>query len=331
MQNSSTNTSTPRLSVIMPTFNCLAYVEATIACVFAQQVVDLELIAVDDGSTDGTLERLQQLAEVEARLRVFRQQNGGPAAARNRGISASCAPLVAFIDADDRWHPGKLQAQLALHERHPRLAMSFTDYRHVDEAGNDLGTCFDYWPRFASKRHEDFCPAGRASAVSAIFSENVVGTSTVMASRAALQNANGFDESLRSAQDWELWIRLALSAPVAWIDEVHCDYLMRPGSVTGNLPLRLECMERIIRRHEAAVCAVDAAAFRHAIARLNTGWAECHRRDGQRMRALLRQSLAAVQAPSSRSLRAAASRARDVVRALKLPTATRRGVFTAVR
>jgi glycosyltransferase involved in cell wall biosynthesis len=105
------------LSVIIPAFNAAAYVADAVASVQAQGYAPLEMIIVDDGSTDATAQVAQQLPGV----RYLHQDNRGPAAARNAGIAAAQGPLLAFLDADDRWAPGKLTAQLEVLHNHPEV------------------------------------------------------------------------------------------------------------------------------------------------------------------------------------------------------------------
>ncbi|HEY6121646.1 MAG TPA: glycosyltransferase family A protein, partial [Pyrinomonadaceae bacterium] len=99
------------ISVIVPTYNQSRYLTRAIESVWAQDLDDFEIIVVDDGSTDDTEAILQELSS-QGKLRCFRQENLGPAAARNRGIRESRGELIAFLDSDDFWLPGKLKAQL---------------------------------------------------------------------------------------------------------------------------------------------------------------------------------------------------------------------------
>src|SRR5271156_2034659 len=101
--------SRPAVSVIIPTYNYGRFVTEAVDSVLAQSYTDHEVIVVDDGSVDDTPERMQPYAE---RVRYLRQPNQGPSAARNNGIEAARGEYVAFLDADDLWHPRKLEAQL---------------------------------------------------------------------------------------------------------------------------------------------------------------------------------------------------------------------------
>src|SRR5713101_1862972 len=108
---------TAEVSVVIPTFNSWPMLAEAVASVMAQRGVDLELIIVDDGSTDETAARLPGLAEAlgaaHRPARILRTENHGPAAARNRGVAEASAPLVAFLDSDDLWMPDKLKCQIA--------------------------------------------------------------------------------------------------------------------------------------------------------------------------------------------------------------------------
>jgi glycosyltransferase involved in cell wall biosynthesis len=297
--------SEPKVSVIMPSRNCLDLLPTALSSVDAQGYEELEILVIDDGSDDGTWEWLEERRRSDPRLRPMRLSGVGPSRARNHAIERARGEYVAFLDADDLWYSGKLQSQVRYHEAHPDICMSLTNYRHVDPAGEDLGDCFSFWPAFSglAKPNADFQLL--EAALPTLFAENVVGTSTVMARRDALQTASGFDEALHSAEDWDLWLRLAAVGPVAFSGRVLCDYLMRPGSETSKAEARLSAIDEIIRRHEGAVFRLRPAAVRRARARLMVGRAEAQRAEGDPLGALAAHLRAFTLAPSLRTLRSA--------------------------
>lgn len=297
----------PAVAVVIPARNCLSHLPAAFACVAAQGVGDMEIIVVDDGSDDGTGDWLESRRGLVPGLITLRGEGDGPNVSRNRAIAAARAPLIAFLDADDLWMPGKLAAQLAFHRANPHVAFSFTDYLHVDPGGREHGTSFEFWPRFrrsAVSGGDGYRILDRAYAQ--ILAENVVGTSSVVATRIALQTASGFDASLRSAADWDLWLRLARAGAVAFTPTVGMRYLMqRPGSVSGNLGLRIECMHRIVAAHAPAVLASgEIEAVRHAQAHLRTTEAELARSEARYASAAAANLRALLSVPSARSARA---------------------------
>ncbi len=244
---------TPCVSVVIPTRNCFTYLPRALESVTTQMVPDIEIIVVDDGSTDETAEWLAKMRRTDPRLVVLTGNGDGPNVSRNRAIAAAQAPLVAFLDADDVWFPGKLAAQLSFHAADREAVFSFND-SFVDNGGREYGTAFEYWwfRRTAAAARkvggDGYRRLDRACAH--ILAENVVGTSTVVAKRSALQNASGFDASIRSASDWDLWLRLSRMGPVGFSPAVGTRYLMqRPGCVSGNIDLRNACMRQILNTH----------------------------------------------------------------------------------
>ena len=199
----------PTISVVMPSFNCLQYLPRALSSIYIQQCDDLEILVADDASTDGSWDWLQEQAAGQPQLRPIRTEGVGPAVARNRCIAEARGEYAAFLDADDSWCPHKLATQLAFHREHPEVVFSFTDYRCISPQGEDLGGSFDYWQKFGriAGKHSGYRLLDAAPAV--LFAENPVGTSSVMARRDALQDAKGFDSALPSAEDWDLWLRLA--------------------------------------------------------------------------------------------------------------------------
>lgn len=301
-----TTLSSPRISVVIPARNAAEDLPHALKTVVSQGVDDLEILIADDGSTDATETILSDAKRKDPRILHLRTGGIGPAAARNAAIEKARAPLIAFLDADDRWLPGKLIRQIVFHDAVPSATFSCTDYRHRGPEGDDLGPCFAYWPRWARLPWTDGAFAVLPDAAALVAAENAVGTATVVARKDALLASGGFDPSLKSASDWEMWIRLALDGPVGYSTGIDMDYRMIPGSVTSNRALRIACMERIIERHGPKLWAkFGDDPVRAARARIDVARAEMARGDGRPSKALSHHLGAFIKDPNSRVLRAA--------------------------
>lgn len=306
----------PVCSVVIPTRNCLSYLTSALDSVRAQRIDGIEVIVVDDGSTDGTGDWLRGYAGTWPALRVIDGPACGPARARNVAIAAANADLTAFLDADDLWWPGKLERQISDHRARPDVSFSFTDYLHVDLDGGTHGTCFEYWNFRPDGAREGSFTVLRDSEA-AVLGSNPVGTSTVMARTRALQIANGFAEDLQSAEDLDLWLRLAAAAPVSATSDVLASYLMhRPGNLSGQAPARLATLSAIVARYNGRKEAAFRVASRKARARLHEARADLAIASRQPVRSLGWRLRALSADPSLRAARAAAGQARGMARAL---------------
>ncbi len=227
----------PSVSVVIPCFNAARWIGATLRSVQAQAWPDLEVIVVDDGSSDGSAALVR---ERFPQVRLLQQANAGVAAARNRGIDAAQGDWIAFIDADDWWLPGKLQAQWqALRvaavndETAPQLCCSAWGVWHSDAPEPEpallaeLAASADDAARWSG-------PSGWVYAQ--LLLDVQVWTSTVMLSRALLRQAGGFDESLRIGEDLDLWLRLSRLTPVLRVPRPLALYRIRPDSITRGAP-----------------------------------------------------------------------------------------------
>ena len=297
----------PEITVVIPSRDALRWLPHALASIGADP--GIEVIVVDDGSTDGTGAFLERVAAEDTRLRVLAGPCRGPAAARNLAIAAARAPLVAFLDADDRWRLDKLRLQAALHEARPDIGFSFTDYRHRKPDGRLGGGCFAFWPVFAARhagRSEGFVlgPDGLAQ----IYAENVVGTSTVMARTALLRAEGGFDEGLVQAEDWDLWLRLAARAPAGCVPAVLAEYLQhRPGNLSQAAAARARAMRDVAARHAPAARVLDPDAVWICSARLLVAEAEAAAAGGSRLRAVALRMTALAARPSRRLARECAA------------------------
>ncbi|MGR3803249.1 glycosyltransferase family 2 protein [Marinibacterium profundimaris] len=198
----------PKCSIIVPAFNAAPTLLETLDSLLAQTFPDFEVILVDDGSTDAT-RRLAEAYCADPRMRVVRQINRGAAAARNTGIAAARGRYIGFCDADDAWHPEKLARHVAHLDANPDIGVSFSAAALVDEAGRPLG--------------EVQRPKGQSLSPSLLFKRNPVGViSTVVARREALEDVSYrpycedqrdwvFDEMLKGYDDFECWLRMALT------------------------------------------------------------------------------------------------------------------------
>jgi glycosyltransferase involved in cell wall biosynthesis len=206
----------PLISTVIPTYNYDRFVTAAVESALSQTYPEHEVIVVDDGSTDNTRDRL---AAYEGRIRYIYQENRGLSSARNTGIRAARGELVAFLDSDDLWHPEKLALQVRHLEEHPELALLAADHRVI--VGSDVGPVD--WPLVDGSQP---IPARTIS-----FDELVIGSRFgpcgVLARRWCFDEVGMFDEGLRSAEDLDMWIRIASRFPVAmleiplWLYRIH--------------------------------------------------------------------------------------------------------------
>jgi glycosyltransferase involved in cell wall biosynthesis len=188
------------VSCVMPTWNRQRDVIVAAASVIGQTDGVAELIIVDDGSSDGTWEELEALAARTERLsvRLVRQQNRGPAAARNAGVRIARGEFVAFLDSDDAWRPDKIARQLAVFEANPELVL-------VGCAADEV--------RFFGGRRLIGIGIGR------LLIRNYLLTPGVVVRRDVLERVGGFREDMRHCEDYELWLRIATEFPCALLNE----------------------------------------------------------------------------------------------------------------
>ena len=199
----------PLVSIVMPTYNRLRFLPATVASIFSQTLRGWELIVADDGSDAPARDYLATL-ERDERVRVLRlDQSGNPGKRRNDALAFARAPLVAFMDSDDLWAPQKLERQLAALRAQPGCGWCYTAFVVVDAEDTPL----------PSERHRAWTPY-RGD----IFDEVVRGavsirTPAVVVSADLLRDVGAFDEAIDCAEDYDLWARLALRSPICVVDE----------------------------------------------------------------------------------------------------------------
>lgn len=202
----------PIVSVVIPVFNGAPFVAKAVESIRAQGVPDVEIIVVDDGSTDGTQTVLAQLAAT-AGIAWFQQDHGGPARSRNRGISEAGGEFIALLDCDDVWLPGKLEAQLAILRSRPDVGLVHTDYEVVDEQG-----------RVEERVHARH---SNEPLVCAFVGGHTALPSTLLIRRTVLQSVQALDPELYGSEDADLTIRLYAVTAFECVDRVLVRKLQR--------------------------------------------------------------------------------------------------------
>jgi len=265
--------SDPRVSVVIPAYNAAWCLRRAINSVLQQDYRGFELIVVDDGSTDETASIADSYGR---RLRLIRKSNGGLSSARNAGIKNAQGGYVAFLDADDWWLPGKLRLQADLMDDHPELVFCST----TTEVHSPEGELVQLWQ----------CGTIRTTALEEIFRVNafVAGSgSAVMAKKSALIEAGGFDETLRSLEDIDMWMRLAAIGGYACIDTPLTAIEKRPDSMSGNLEIMRHSAIRVMKKNRQLLPPDKRGAFwRAAYAGMLSDYAKWSHRQGDSLRAL---------------------------------------------
>ncbi len=207
--NTRPSTSLPAVDVVIPMFQAERYIRRTLGSVLAQTHAPARIIVVDDGSTDGSREMVKAVMQEQPHLpiQLLEQPNSGPNAARNRGVQHGQAPYVALLDADDLWGPTKLEEQLTVFVQDGQddllLVYCGAHWIDADDHPHARGTLREKEP-LRGHVFEQLLPRNTITG----------GSSAVMIRRDALVRSGGFDETLRAAEDFDMWLRLARAGRV---------------------------------------------------------------------------------------------------------------------
>ena len=226
------------ISVIIPVYNGEKTIQQTIESVLNQSFKDFELIVIDDGSQDSTVEIVSSVSD--PRLRMYSYPNAGVSASRNRGIAKAVGEFISFLDADDLWTTDKLEAQLKALEANPQAAVAYSWTDYIDESGQFL------------------YPGNHPMAAGDVYSELLLSDflengSNPLIRREALRQVGSFDESLFGPEDWELFIRLAARYHFVVVPRSQILYRLSTNSISFNLPRQeAQCLQVIERAFSQA-------------------------------------------------------------------------------
>ncbi len=266
------------ISVIIPSYNRAPVLPRAVESVLAQTYADLELIVVDDCSTDGTLTYLESIDD--ARVRIVRMpENGGACAARNRGIAEAVGDCIAFQDSDDAWRPDKLERQIAA----------------LEASGADVCVCRmerHGFPQDAPKVVPSL-PAGMVAREEVIF-RSMASTQTILARRSVFSDAL-FDPDMPRFQDYEWSIRASERHGFVLVDEVLVDAYLQDDSITSTDAAKMLGAYRLIADKHSALAAADPRFHAELLARM----AECTSLVGEDARPLFWASWRANKTPKA--------------------------------
>lgn len=232
----------PAVSIVIPAYNVAPFMVETLESVFAQTFTDYEVILVNDGSLD-TSELERALEPYAGRLRYFKQENAGASAARNQGLRAARGELIAFLDADDLWLPNYLEEQLKFLREHNRdlVCADAMIFGESPDAGRT----------YMESLMETAPPVGEVTFLDLVSAERSLITSGVVARRELIFEIGLFDEALRNAQDFDLWLRLARhGARLAYHRQLLLRYRCRRNSLTGDATNSLTRELRVLHKIE---------------------------------------------------------------------------------
>lgn len=223
----------PTISVIIPVHNSASTILETIDSVRQQTYSDFEIIVINDGSTDQTLEILETIKD--PRLKVFSYENGGVSVARNRGIAQSIGAFLSFIDADDLWSSDKLELQLATLQSHPEAAVVYS------------------WTRFINEIN-----ATSQDGVSIYFTGNILkplllknfiaSGSNILVKREAVERIGGFDSEMSPAEDWDFYLRLAAIYSFVVVPKIQIFYRQTRGTASSQVTAMGRAALRVIEQ-----------------------------------------------------------------------------------
>ena len=253
----------PLVSVVMATYNMSRYLPLAVGSVLAQTYENIELLIVDDGSTDDTAKVVEPFLD-DPRVKYRVQENKGQASAKNHGVRESSGEYIAFLDADDMWASEKIDLQLPVFSRSGTLGVVYSRLVYIDENGTQL------------KVSDEELFRGRVSGPLLI--RNFVGFSTSVVRKECFDRLGGFKEQIRMGIDYDLWLRFSTQYEFDYVDRPLLYYRVWSGQMSNNCKGRylsgIETMKNFLRQFPGLV---DKDTENEAWAHTYVGFGQCLR------------------------------------------------------
>lgn len=253
MNKGTAKTSEPLLSVVIPTYNRADYITQTIESVLQQTYENIEIIVIDDGSTDDTADVVLRFGR---KVRYVRQENAERGASRNHGLRLANGDYIAFLDSDDLWLPGKAAVGIQFLHGRPAVGLICTDAIEIDGEG---------------KERRILRAGGLSGKVTGkLLQNNFVIMPTHIARASVVRQIGGFREEreLSGSEDWEMWVRLSLIADIAYVPEVTAKYRVHTANTMssaagmqrsmGRAAALFHRSEQLARSHRKSLRKMDA-------------------------------------------------------------------------
>ncbi len=221
----------PSVSVIIPTYNSAEFLSDAIDSALAQTYGDMEIIVINDGSTDDTRDVLEKYA---GHIIYLEQKNGGPAKARNKGIGFAKGEYIAFLDADDIWLPSKLEEQMSTLASHPDAALVYSRMINFDQAFEKPSFL---WPKTVYSGH----------IFDELLVEDCILLSSVVVKASVLREVSGFDEGLLTAEDWNFYLKVAKRHEIVGIDKAFVKRRMHTSNLSERVDVNIGTLDSLDR------------------------------------------------------------------------------------
>lgn len=231
----------PVVSVIVPAYNSANYITETLKSILNQKLQELEVIVVDDCSTDKTRDIVRGFEDSRIVYHCLNKNHGGPSLPRSKGISIAKAPYIAFCDSDDLLMPNMLLESSEFLKKYQELGMCFWDVVRFDNQTREeqppLLSAYTHFKALLKTQVEERRFLIRTpNAFHGLFYENFIQLSSAVVPRHVFNTVGFFDHSLKNADDWDMWLKIAKQYPIGFIDSIGFKYRVRKGSISGRGP-----------------------------------------------------------------------------------------------
>ena len=226
----------PKVSVIVPAYNVQDYISDTLKSLQSQSFKDFEAIVVDDGSTDNTSEVIESFCTQDSRFLRLQKSNGGLSSARNYGIRHSNTEYIALLDADDCYEPDKLLTHIKVLEEHPKVGIVYSASKTIRDDGGSTFVNLSGRPMYADPLKSLLC-------------KNFIGHgSNAVLRRCIIQEVGYFDETLKSSEDIDFWIRIAILERWNFYRDPRAlvCYRIRPSGLSFNISQMERYTEQVL-------------------------------------------------------------------------------------
>lgn len=259
----------PLVSVVIATYNMAAYLPLAVRSVLDQTYENIEVLVVDDGSTDCTCEAMKPFLD-HPRVHYLYQENGGQAIAKNHGVRTAKGDFIAFLDADDIWYPEKLEIQIPLFSRSENTGIVYSRLCYIDKNGEERGISDNELFR------------GRVSG--SLLVRNFIGFGTSVVRKECFERLGVFDESLNMGIDYDLWLRFSTQYEFDYVDRPLLYYRVWSGQMSNNCKRRylngIEIMKNFLQAFPGVV---NKSTENQAWAHTYVGFGQCLRQIDNRI------------------------------------------------